>query len=265
MRLHNTRIILTGAASGIGAALLLRLADIPCAILAVDRDAPRLADTVARLGARAATVTTFAGDMGCREDVDTLFAAAVARMGGVDLFIANAGFAYYERLERPDWDHIEALLRVNVVSPIYAAEKMAELNEGRAHRTVIVASAMGRLAIPGYALYSGSKAALHRFAEAYWLELADPSALALVYPIGTRTRFFEQGAGRVAPQPWPTQSPEQVAAAIINGIERDARAIYPSFLFRLTLAVDRALPFTRRIEQWIEGRRFRRWRSEREG
>lgn len=259
MRLDHTRIILTGAASGIGAALLARLADTPCAIVAADRDAPRLTDAAVRLGARAATVTTFAGDMGCRQDVDALFAAGTERMGGVDLFIANAGFAYYERLDRPDWSHLEALLRVNVVSPIYAAEKMAELNGDRGHRTVIVASAMGRLAIPGYALYSGSKAALHRFAEAYWLEVPDPSALTLVYPIGTRTRFFEQGAGRPAPQPWPTQSPEQVAAAIIKGIERDARAIYPSFLFRLTLAVDRVLPFTRRIEQWIEGRRFRMW------
>ncbi len=261
MRLHHTRIILTGAASGIGAALLARLATFPCSIIAADRDAPRLAETVARLPQHPATITTFAGDMGCPEDVDALFDAGAARMGGVDLFIANAGFAYYERIDRPDWAHIEALLRVNVVSPIYAAEKMAALNAGRGrgeYRTVIVASAMGELAIPGYALYSGSKAALHRFAEAYWLELADPSTLALVYPIGTRTRFFEQGNSR-APHPWPTQTPEQVADAILRGIERDARAIHPSVLFRLTLAVDRVLPFTRRIEQYIEGRRFRRW------
>lgn len=210
MRIHHTRIILTGAASGIGAALLARLADAPCAVIAADRDAPRLAETVAGLGAQAAAVTTFTGDMGCPEDVDALFATAVARMGGVDLFIANAGFAYYERIDRPDWTHIDALFRVNVISPIYAAEKMAALNAGRgggAYRTVIVASAMGELAIPGYALYSGSKAALHRFAEAYRLELADPSTLALVYPIGTRTRFFEQGDA-TAPHPWPTQTAE---------------------------------------------------------
>jgi short-subunit dehydrogenase len=263
MRLEHCRIILTGAASGIGAALLACLADIRCSIVAADCDAPRLGDAVARLGARPATISSFVGDVGRQEDVDALFAAGVERMGGVDLFIANAGFAYYERIERADWARFEALLRVNVVSPVYALEKMAELNQGRPqgagpHRTVIVGSAMGRLAIPGYALYSGSKAALHRFAEAYWLETRDPATLALVYPIGTRTRFFEN-RGAQAPRPWPTQTPEQVAAAIVRGIERDSRAIYPSRLFRVTLAVDRFLPFTRRIEQWIEGRRFRRW------
>ena len=260
MRLDHARIILTGAASGIGAALLARLAGYPCSVIAADRDAARLAEAVARLDPHPATVTTLAGDMGCRDDVDALFAAGVERLGGVDLFIANAGFAYYERIDRADWDRLDALLRVNVISPIYAAEKMAELNAGRPHRTVIVGSAMGRLAIPGYALYGASKAALHRFAEAYWLELPDPRTLALVYPIGTRTRFFEAGgAHAAAPHPWPTQTAGQVAAAIIRGIERDARAIYPAFLFRLTLAVDRVFPFTRRIEQWIEGRRFRKW------
>ncbi len=260
MRLQHARIILTGAASGIGAALLARLAAFPCAILAADRDAPRLSETLARLPASPARVTSFAGDMGKQEDVDALFAAAVERMGGVDLFIAAAGFAYYERLARPDWDHIETIFRVNAVSPIYTVEKMAELNRGRPHRTVIVASAMGRLAIPGYALYGSTKAALHRFAEAYRLEAPDPAALSLVYPIGTRTRFFANSNDRApAPLPWPTQSAERVADAILRGIERDARAIHPSVLFRLTLAVDRILPFTRRIEQWIEGRRFRTW------
>jgi short-subunit dehydrogenase len=260
MRLQNARIILTGAASGIGAALVARLAGIPCAVVAADCDAPCLAETLARLPTTPAAVVPFVGDMGKREDVDALFDAAVERMGGVDLFIAAAGFAYYERLVRPDWEHIEAIFRVNAVSPIYCVEKMAELNGDRPHRTVIVASAMSRLAIPGYALYSGSKAALHRFTEAYRLEVPDRAAVSLVYPIGTRTRFFTNSNGHApAPLPWPTQSAERVADAILSGIERDARAIYPSFLFRLTLAVDRVLPFTRRIEQKIEGRRFRNW------
>ncbi len=205
MRLQHARIILTGAASGIGAALLARLAAFPCAILAADRDAPRLSETLARLAASPARVTSFAGDMGKQEDVDALFAAAVERMGGVDLFIAAAGFAYYERLARPDWDHIETIFRVNAVSPIYTVEKMAELNRGRPHRTVIVASAMGRLAIPGYALYGSTKAALHRFAEAYRLEAPDPAALSLVYPIGTRTRFFANSNDR-APAPLPCRA-----------------------------------------------------------
>ncbi len=263
MQLEGARIVLTGAASGIGAATLARLALKRCHVLAVDRDEPRLATTVAALAGGEAKIVPCSADLGCEEDVARVFDHACAAFGGIDLFIANAGFAYYERLARPDWQRMDALLRVNVISPLYAAVKMAEMNAGRPHRTVIVASAMGRLAIPGYALYSGSKAALHRFAEAYRFELADPTSLTMIYPIGTRTRFFQTDGGRAAPHPWPTQTAEQVATTIVRGIERDQKDIYPSALFRLVLLADRIAPFVRRIEQAIESARFRRWLRQR--
>jgi hypothetical protein len=50
-----------------------------------------------------------------------------------------------------------------------------------------------------------------------------------------------------------------VASALVLGVERDVKDIYPSALFRLVLLADRFLPFVRRIEQAIEGARFRRW------
>lgn len=259
MRLDHTRIVLTGAASGIGAATLGLLSQRPCSILAVDRDERGLGHTIEHLPHASGHVVPFVADLGQPEQVDEVFEHALAQLGAIDIFIANAGFAYYERLSRAHWHRMATLLHVNVVSPLYAAVKMGEINAGRPHRTVIVASAMGRLAIPGYAIYSGSKAALHRFAEAYRFELPDPTSLTLVYPIGTRTRFFRGDDNRPAPYPWPTQSAEQVARAIVRGIERDQMDIYPSALFRLVLLADRFLPFVRRIEQAIEGRRFRHW------
>lgn len=96
--------------------------------------------------------------------------------------------------------------------------------------------------------------------EAYRHELADPASLTLVYPIGTRTRFFAaSGTGAPAPHPWPMQSAERVAGVIARGIEADQMDIYPSALIRLVLLADRFLPFVRRIEHAIESRRFRRW------
>ena len=49
-------------------------------------------------------------------------------MGGIDIFIANAGFAYYEQLDEADWDHIASIYQTNVFSPFYAAVRMGELN-----------------------------------------------------------------------------------------------------------------------------------------
>lgn len=259
MQIAGQRIVITGAASGIGRATLARLARYPARILAVDVDAARLDDVLRALADRPAQIAPLACDLTDQACVDGLFTHALETLGGVDIFIANAGFAYYEALERADWERLERIYRVNVFAPIYAAVKMRELNQGRPYKVVITASAMGLLAIPGYAVYGATKAALDRFAEGYRLELDDPARLMLVYPIGTRTGFFAAAAETAAPQPWPTQRPEAVARAIVRGIERDRRTVHPSFLFQLVLLADRFLPFVRRIEQWIEQRRFRRW------
>ena len=61
-------------------------------------------------------------------------------MGGIDLFIANAGFAYYEKIEKPDWDHLTRIYQLNVFSAIYATEKMQDLNKGRPYKVVMTAS-----------------------------------------------------------------------------------------------------------------------------
>lgn len=261
MRIDQTRIILTGAASGIGQATLHRLATYPCQILAVDIDETRLAVALAALESPRATITPYTCDLADPAAIDTLFDTALKTMGGLDLFIANAGFAYYEALERADWTRLERIYRVNTFSPIYSAVKMREHLGNQPYRVVITASAMGKLAIPGYAVYGSTKAALDRFAEGYRLELDDPRKLALVYPIGTRTRFFSAAARSDVPSTWPTQTAEQVADAIIKGIERDRMTIYPSRLFRAIILLDRVFPVIRILEQAIEKRRFVAWQQ----
>lgn len=252
MQIEGKNIVLTGAGSGIGRALLELLAQFPARILAVDQDALRLED----LPAGQAHIEKHVCDLGKPEAVDGMFAAALDLLGGVDLLIANAGFAYYEKIETADWAHIEQIFRVNVISTLYALEKMQLLNAGRPYKVVITASAMSYVGLPGYALYSSTKSALHRFAESYRFELEDPNKLMLVYPIGTRTRFFgTASAAHPAPQTWPTQSAEQVARAMLHGIQRDSRSVFPFGAFRLFLALPCLIP----IEQAIEAWRLRKW------
>lgn len=252
MQIDGKNIVLTGAASGIGRALLGLLAQFPARIIAVDKDAGRLKD----FAAGRAEVIPYACDLGQPEAVDALFEEAIHKLGGVDLFIANAGFAYYEKIDSADWAHIEQIYRVNVFSPLYALEKMRNLNSRRPHKVVITASAMSFLGLPGYALYSSTKAALHRFAEAYRYEMDDPTSLMLVYPIGTRTDFFSAASqAHPAPQTWPTQTAEQVARAILRGIQHDSRSVFPFGAFRLFLA----LPFLGKLEQAIQAWRLKKW------
>jgi short-subunit dehydrogenase len=122
----------------------------------------------------------------------------------------------------------------------------------------MTASAMAHLAIPGYALYAGTKAALHRFAEAYRYELPAHGHLMMIYPIATRTRFFN-AAGDGTPRSVPSQTADYVAARIMAGLKRDARAVYPSITFVIYNGLCGVFPPLRRIQLSISAGQFRRW------
>lgn len=259
MDVDGKHIVLTGAASGIGRAVLDLLANYASDILAVDLNEQGLITARKLLEDRPARIFTLSCDLSNPNAVDKLFEQATSVMGKVDIFIANAGFAYYEEIDEPEWKHIEKIFAVNVFNTLYTIEKMHHLYGNDEYKVVVTASAMAYLAVPGYALYSSTKAALHRFVDAYRWQLNDPRKLMLVYPIATRTGFFT-AAGHQVPTAWPAQNPEIVARAMLRGILRDKLSVYPSLLFRLILILKPFLP-VHWLEQWIEHRRLMRWRK----
>lgn len=229
MNLTNKNIILTGAASGIGKSLLEQLLAFDgIAIIAVD---------INSIVSDNQKVTSYMCDLTKENEVDKLFDFAKETFRQIDVFIANAGFAYYEQLTKPDWGRIERIFQLNVFSPMYSFLKMKELNIGREYGVIITASAMGKTAIPGYALYGATKAALDRFEEAIVYEPQDLGYLGLVYPIATKSNFFansthKQVAKISVPVPFPSQTPDEVAKAIIKGIQGNKRHIYPSKFYQ---------------------------------
>ncbi|MEM9952371.1 MAG: SDR family NAD(P)-dependent oxidoreductase [Chloroflexota bacterium] len=256
MQLISKTIILTGAASGIGQTLLMYLAQYNTTIIAVDINETQLRNTIQQLGDTQAKIISCIANLTQQVDVDRVFDITYQHTDHIDIFIANAGFAYYEKIDGADWQHIERIYQLNTISPLYSALKMAQ--QGRPYKVVITASAMAHWALSGYALYSSTKAALHSFATAYREEIGDPNSLMLVYPIATRTSFFDAAAKNTAPTPFPSQTAEYVANRIIKGIEADKKAVYPSLIFIVAKFLNRFLPI-----QWInhqlESARFKRW------
>jgi len=131
MEITGQRIILTGAASGIGRALLAQLGDFECRVLARDRDAARLVAAAVECGGRRAFIETLGADLSAPAATDALFRARGVGWGGVDLFVANAGFAYYGTIGEPDWEKIAGIFRANVFAAIYGLQRMAALNPDR--------------------------------------------------------------------------------------------------------------------------------------
>jgi len=251
VKLEGARVVITGANSGIGHALLTELVKLAdTRILAVDLRV----DNIPNLP----TIKTLVADLSSAEGTDTAVQVAQAWLGGIDLYFANAGYAHYEELGGPDWDKLRKIFHTNVLTALYTFQKVREAAAGKPFRVVLTASAMAYLPIPGYAVYGATKAALVSFAESARFGLADPCSLTLLNPIATRTAFFQQGQA-TAPTPFPAQTPQQVAKRALRALRRDQRDIFPSSTFRLMLAVRPFLPWALRLYQRWQQATLSKW------
>ncbi|MEQ8715355.1 MAG: SDR family NAD(P)-dependent oxidoreductase [Cyclobacteriaceae bacterium] len=243
----NPVVVLTGAASGIGAALLPLLVRERYQVVASDLSSlPENEE-----------YRSFSCDVSDHKQVDRLFDFAIEQFGRIDIFIANAGFAYFEKTKTADWERTEKIYKVNTISPIYSTHKMKALHGSQPFQVMITASAMSHWPLPGYAQYASTKAALHAFAATYRHELDQGQHLQLVYPIGTRTSFFDRADH--SPKPLMTQSAEHVARAMLKGIRSKQKAIYPSLIFQAAFKLNRIFPIFKSIAVAIEKRSFKKW------
>jgi len=162
--------LITGAANGIGAGLARRLGEMGyrVALVDVDHDAAR---TVAEeIGESALPLGADITDMASLESaVD----ATVQRFGGIDLAVANAGFATAGSLRHLDLDAFDAQIRVNLGGTYRTVRACLPALEESKGYLVINASLSAIQAPPGLGAYGASKAAAETLGDVLRIELAD--------------------------------------------------------------------------------------------
>ncbi|GIV40461.1 MAG: short-chain dehydrogenase [Thermonema sp.] len=217
---NGKHVVITGAASGIGYALTTALLPVAASMLLVDVKR----ETLETLRTQSSHVHILQADLSTRAGCEALLEHLRKASRAPDVVFLNAGVALYGRFDAPGWQQIESLLMLNAGGVMYMSGQLLRLFPEV--RLCITASSMAFLGIPGYALYAATKAALHRWAQTLWAE--GERRLTLVYPIATRTRFFNAAQ---SPLLFPNQSATQVVKAILRGISRGKRRIFPSRLF----------------------------------
>lgn len=250
MKLENKNVVVTGSSSGIGQELVKSFLAQGCKVVAASR---KINESLLNLEG----LYQVQCDLSTKEGVDNLFTYALEKLGTIDVFVANAGFAYYEKLGEADWEHISSIFNINYKSVVYSAQKMKQINGSKPYNFVTTSSGMAILSLPGYALYSSTKGALKSFAEAYRYELDKGQYFQVVYPIATRTKFFQNAGG--SPIPWPSQDVSVVAKSILKGIKKKRNSIYPSKLFYAFSILNRVFPFIFKIYAYIEYKKFQKW------
>lgn len=216
-------ILITGASSGIGAALARRYAAPGVRLLLWGRHEARLAAVAASCKAKGAAVSVETFDM---RQADALKTRLDALVEAPALAILNAGVGGVPDAEGETADHIETIAAVNFTAPLLAATLLsrAMVSRGRGH-IVLMGSIAECIPLPMAPSYAASKAGLALFAEALNLKLAKTGvAVTLVSP-GFIDTPMSQGLDK--PRPFLV-SAEAAADILFRKLpRRPARIVIP--------------------------------------
>jgi meso-butanediol dehydrogenase / (S,S)-butanediol dehydrogenase / diacetyl reductase len=123
-RLEGKIVVVTGAGRGLGQVLARKLASEGAQVIALGRDAQRLADAITPLGDRA---TAIAGDLGVAADVDRIFGQISEKFGKVDVLINNAAIYDVFSLEEAAPERIRRTVDANLLAPMLCIRAAAPL------------------------------------------------------------------------------------------------------------------------------------------
>ena len=234
--------VVTGAASGIGRAVALRLAAGGASLVVVDRDADGARDAVAelvQLGVHAVAEVCDVRDQGAAERI---IAAQAAALGGIDILVNNAGIVVQSKLLDTGMDLWHDMIAVNLTS-CFAWSKAAvpRMRTRGGGRIVNVGSHAGILGSTGRGAYSATKGgmlALTRVMAVEWAEFGitvnavTPGAIAT--PMTAASHKPERTAAWMSRLPLQRYGgPDEVAAAIAYLCSSDA-----AYVTGQTLSVD---------------------------
>jgi short-subunit dehydrogenase len=227
-------IVITGASSGIGAALAKQLAARGEKLVLVARREKELKEVAATCGSEALPIVA---DVTHRADVERVRDEALVQFGHVDVWINNAGRGIGRSvLDLTDTDFDE-MMAVNVKAALYGMQAIVpHFKERKEGHVINTSSALGRVPFASYrSAYSAAKAALNSLTTNLRMDLRTdyPNIhVSIVMPPAVTTDFPRNALhGTPAPsggyRPGSnSQTPEQVAAAIVDLIDHPRAELY---------------------------------------
>jgi NAD(P)-dependent dehydrogenase (short-subunit alcohol dehydrogenase family) len=249
--LQGKRALITGAASGIGQALALRLAAEGVHVYLLDIDQAGAAATAQACRARGVVATAERCDLSQPDEIDVALATLLARWEYVDLLVNNAGVAYYgptENMTTAQWDW---LMAINLLAPLRITRALLPTLLARPESHLLnVCSISGLVAGGRFAAYHVSKFGLVGFSEAMRAEYGRRGlGVTALCPGPVATNLYRDAvsgrAGRAVPQPprWLCATPERVAARGVAAIRRNRGLVLVTPLAYTLYYLKRAAPW----------------------
>ncbi len=254
--LGGKRALVTGASSGIGAAIARILAGQGVDLVLTARRKPELEAVATECKQRGVRVDVVTSDLGRPEAAAVLWAAATAS-GPIDICINNAGFGYFRPFAEIEWERDAEMLQLNVTALVQLSQLFVRARGDDPARAYLlnIASIGAYQSVPNMALYAATKAFVRNFTEALHDEhKGTPISATVVCPGGTKTEFHANaGAGNYS---WianaSMMSAEQCATICVRAMTRRKRTVIPGFVNKLSCFGVRLVP--RRFASWMANR-----------
>ena len=234
MGMESKVIVITGASSGIGAALAKQLGEEGHRLVLAARREKELNAVVTACGAQARAVVT---DVLQRAQVDRLKDEALKAFGQVDVWINNAGRGIGKKVLELTDDDFDQMMAINVKSALYGIQAVVpHFQERKEGQLINVSSFLGRVPLASYrSAYNAAKAALNALTANLRMDLAAAYPgiqIGLVMPGPVSTDFSNNALGGTPMVPPPrltaVQTADDVADVIAGMIENPRAEVYTS-------------------------------------
>lgn len=240
MNLADKRIILTGAAGGIGYKLALLLAKKGAQLALVELNAARIEEICSEINANGGKAHPIALNLTAEGAADKVIESATGAMGGFDIVINNAGIMDFTLYDRQSPERIAQVINVNVIAPMLLVRAaLPQLLAQNSGTIVNIGSAFGSIGFAHFATYCTSKFAMRGFSEALRRELADSKVgITYVSPRAAKTPLNDELTTQMLIETRTNMDePDYVAREIVQAIESEAKEYFigqpESFFARL--------------------------------
>lgn len=223
MDVAGATVLVTGASSGIGAALAPLLAERGATVGIVARRGDRLAEVLERCRAHAPNSRLWVADLADLEAAERVALEAWDAFGGLDVLVNNAAIPKRRRVTELTPADLEHVMAVDFHSPARMALAVLPRMVERDHGMIVnVASLGGRLGILHEAAYCAAKFALCGFSESMALDLWDTGVdVRLIIPGPIDTEIWDRPDNEAPLYDGPLEPPSVVAEGIVTAIGSD--------------------------------------------
>lgn len=243
-------VVISGGSSGIGRSTALAVADAGGEAVLLARRESALRTVVSTIRERGGEATAFPVDLSDPAATEDVASTVIETVGVPDVIVNNAGVGKWRAIDETTYEEAERCIRVPYLAAFYLTKAFIDdMLERDSGRIVNITSASAYIPQPGATGYNAARWAMRGFTKSLQGDLRETGiGVTLVAPGAVDTPYFENNPGSEDRVPklaecFRTLTPDEVAAAIVDGIESGRRTVIVPPELRVALWVYRLFPW----------------------